>query len=487
MGAEQRQVRLGQRQLGRCCGEVRGQHVGVVGVHDGGLHRLPEQRVRMVHQIGVEGIVGGHEERERSRPCPARPACLLPQRGPRPGPAGEQHGVEAADVDAQLQGIGGGQAHQRALPERPLERSPFFGQITASVCRDRTVQRRRHHRQGAARCGGERLDACPRAREGHRLHAGADEVRQQVRCLARRASPHRGLAGAVRLRTGAGCGGCASRELGRLPEPEGHRLARRAVPLHRVDRHTDQAPGVGGRLAHGGRGEHECRLGAVAGRDSAQPAQQRGQVRPEDAAVHVALVDDDVAQGAQERRPPLVLGSREWWTRSGLVRTNWACSRIQRRSSWGVSPSYVAARSPGTAKAPSRATWSAASALVGDRYRAVAPRPDGARAPSTSAVSTGSRYPRLLPDAVPVDRTTWEPAWARSAASRWCDQSSPMPEPANAAYTAGSTHSGHAAVDAVRAGTSWTCSSRSARPPAARAASTEPGSNVPCRPGVHRW
>ena len=26
-------------------------------------------------------------------------------------------------------------------------------------------------------------------------------------------------------RTGAGCGGCASRELGRLPEPEGHRLA----------------------------------------------------------------------------------------------------------------------------------------------------------------------------------------------------------------------------------------------------------------------
>ena len=96
MGPNSGRSGLGQRQLRRGRGEVRGQHVGVVGVHDGGLHRLPEQRVRVVHQIGVEGIVGGHEERERRRPCPARPAGLLPQRGPRPGPAGEQHGVEAA-------------------------------------------------------------------------------------------------------------------------------------------------------------------------------------------------------------------------------------------------------------------------------------------------------------------------------------------------------------------------------------------------------
>ena len=70
---------------------------------------------------------------------------------------------------------------------------------------------------------------------------------------------------------------------------------------------------------------------------------------------------------------------------------------------------------------------------------------------------------------------TCRPACARSAASRWCDHSEATPAPANAAYTCGSTQSGHSTVRAGRAGTSWTCTSRSARRPAAGARGPPPG------------
>ena len=47
---------------------------------------------------------------------------------------------------------------------------------------------------------------------------------------------------------------------------------------------------------------------AVVGADPAQAPQDVGHVAAEDPAQHVQLVDDDVAQAAQERSPPLVVG-----------------------------------------------------------------------------------------------------------------------------------------------------------------------------------
>ena len=65
---------------------------------------------------------------------------------------------------------------------------------------------------------------------------------------------------------------------------------------------------MGGRFAHGRRGEDERRGRAVAGRDPPQPPEHRRDVRPEHPAVHVALVDDDVLERPQEPRPPLMAG-----------------------------------------------------------------------------------------------------------------------------------------------------------------------------------
>ena len=61
-------------------------------------------------------------------------------------------------------------------------------------------------------------------------------------------------------------------------------------------------------LGGGGGGQQEDRVGAVAGAQPAQPAQHLGDVGAEDAAVGVALVDDDVPQRAQEGGPAGVGG-----------------------------------------------------------------------------------------------------------------------------------------------------------------------------------
>ena len=75
----------------------------------------------MVDQVGVQRVVARHHHAERVAGAPAGAADLLPQRGAGAREAGEQHGVEAADVDAELERVGRGQAEQptrRAAPPR---------------------------------------------------------------------------------------------------------------------------------------------------------------------------------------------------------------------------------------------------------------------------------------------------------------------------------------------------------------------------------
>ena len=140
-----------------------------------------------------------------------------------------------------------------------------------------------------------------------------------------------------------------------------------------------------GRVRHGGRGEHQRRCGAVPRADPQQPPQQQGDVRAEHPAVGVALVDDDVAQPAQERRPAGVPGQH------GAVQHVRVAEHpagvpagpvalVER----GVAVAARPAARPGGRARRGRASWSAASALVGERYRAVA------RGSAASAVSTGS-------------------------------------------------------------------------------------------------
>ena len=112
--AEQRQVGLGQRVLLRRRAQVRAEDVGVGRVEDGRLDRPADQRLRVVDEVGVERVVAGDQHAERVLGAPPGPPDLLPQGGPGAGEAGDQHRVEAADVDAELERVGGGQPDQLA-------------------------------------------------------------------------------------------------------------------------------------------------------------------------------------------------------------------------------------------------------------------------------------------------------------------------------------------------------------------------------------
>ncbi len=149
---------------------------------------------------------------------------------------------------------------------------------------------------GQALLGDDRdqLGAAPRADEGHRADRLHGEVGEET--------------------GGLGGGGTADRRavlpvvLGqrRLPQGEDQFAPGRGVVVHRADRQPGQPSGRHRGFGGGGRGEQEDGVGAVAGAEAAQAADHLGDVRAEDPPVGVALVDDDVAQGAQEGGPARV-------------------------------------------------------------------------------------------------------------------------------------------------------------------------------------
>ncbi|NJP74042.1 flp pilus-assembly TadE/G-like family protein [Streptomyces sp. C1-2] len=295
-GAEEREVLLGQRQFGGGGAQVRGEDVGVVGVEDGGLDGLVEEGLGMVDEEGVQRVVAGDQHRQGALSGAARPARLLPERGPGARVAGDQHGVEAGDVDAQLQGGGGGEAEEFAGVQRAFQGAAFLGEVAAAVGGDTPGERAVDLGQPLLGDERDQLGTAPGADEGDRAHVLHDEVGQQIGGLGGGGAADGGALLAVQLG-----------ERG-LPEGEHQFTAGRGVVRH-LDHGQPGQPARGHRrVGGGGRGEQEDGGGAVAGAQPAQPPQHLGDVRAEDATVGVALVDDHVLQGAQEGGPARVGG-----------------------------------------------------------------------------------------------------------------------------------------------------------------------------------
>ena len=293
--AEQRQVGFGQGQLRGSAAQLRAENVGVARVQHGGLYRPAEDRLGVVHEIGVERIVAGHEHRQCALAGPAGAARLLPDRGHRARPAGEQHGVQPGDIDPELQRVGGRDPQQLAGLQPSLELASILGKVTAAVGRDPVRQLRYRFGEGPPSPQSHRLRAAPRADEGDRPSALDDQIGQQV--------------------GGLGSGGPADRYSllsaeaglqGRFPEGEHGRPAGRGIGGDRHHRMTDEPGGGHLRIADGGRRQDEHRVRSVPGADPPQPPQDVRDMRSEHAAVGMALVDHDEAQAAQ-KTPELVV------------------------------------------------------------------------------------------------------------------------------------------------------------------------------------
>ena len=274
------------------------QHVGVGGVEDGGLHRAPEQGRRVVDQVGVHRVVAGDHDHQRPLPASARAPGLLPERRHRPRETGLHHRVEPADVDAQLQGVGGGHSEQIAVVEAALDLAAVLGQVAGAVGLDAVADV-----AAAALCQAlphaqrDGLGRAPRPRERQRPGAVDEQVRHDVGGL-RHGGPAHGravLAGQVGQQAG-------------LPQGDGAFADRRAVVEHRLHGLADQPRGLRRRIGRRRGGEHHRRVRAVVAGHAQQAPQDQRDVGAEYPAVGVALVDDDVLQLPQHPRPPLVPG-----------------------------------------------------------------------------------------------------------------------------------------------------------------------------------
>ena len=337
------------------------EHVRVVGVEHGRLDRPAEQRLRVVDEVGVERVVAGDEHGERALPGPPGPAGLLPQRGPGAGPAGEQHGVQAGDVDARARA-----RWSTATPEQPprlqvgLQRAPLLGQVAAAVGRDPRRRARGRPRRAAAGWS---------ARPSRRRAATARRPASATPSTTRSASRSAASAVAVR-RTGAPCSPASSVSGGshsaNSSSPRAATRRRSTATTGRPVSRPADAAGSDDRR----RGEHERPASrAVARAHPPQPAQHRrrraSRRRRGSGGTRRRRRTAGRAGTAAQRGCP---GRIERCSMSGLVSTYDACWRTQSRASTGVSPSYVAARSRVDARAPRSArSWSAASALVGER------------------------------------------------------------------------------------------------------------------------
>ncbi len=205
--------------------------VGVVGVEDVGLDGLAEERLRVGDQVGVERVVAGDHHAEGVPGAATGPADLLPQCGAGAGEAREQDGVEAADVDAELERVGRGQAEQSPGTQRLLELATLLGEVAAAVGGDLVDERGIDLREQAPGGQGDGLGSAARPDEGEGAHPVDDQVGQQVGDLARGRAPRRRavLADAGHER--------------RLPQRQRHATARRPVVGDGGDLETGQPGG----------------------------------------------------------------------------------------------------------------------------------------------------------------------------------------------------------------------------------------------------
>jgi hypothetical protein len=124
--AEDLEVVGSQRQLLRRGTQLRPEHVRVFRVEDRSLHRAPEDRCRMSHQVGVQRVVPRDQQRHRVPTGPACASSLLPERRARTWPAREQYGVQPGNVDAQLESVRCRDSRELTALQHALEPPAFL-------------------------------------------------------------------------------------------------------------------------------------------------------------------------------------------------------------------------------------------------------------------------------------------------------------------------------------------------------------------------
>ena len=282
--AERRAVGVVDRRLERRSRDVAVEHARVRVVEDRRLDAAAEQRLGLAHEVLVERVLRGDEHREPVA-APARAAPLLAQARDRAREADGDRAVEQADVDAELERVGRRDAEQLALDEAPLDVASLLRRVAGAVRREPL---RRLRVDAVGRHAVDELGRLAALREADRAQVALHE-RWPAGARRRRA---RSRAGRARRRAARG-------STARSSAPRAALRRRRSTVALVAEQRVRELAGVRDRR----RREHELRLGAVDAGEPPQPAQDVGDVRAEDAAIDVRLVDRRRSGGCAARPP----------------------------------------------------------------------------------------------------------------------------------------------------------------------------------------
>ena len=268
-----------QRQFGGRTDQMPAHDIRIVGIDHGRLRAAPHQLLGVVDEKLVQGVLSSHQHHGRLASTASDPSTALPGGHHRSRVSHQKTQIEAADIDAQLQGTGGNHRQQLPGSQFGLDLPAFFGQKTGSVSTDAVGKR------AGAMLGPHRQQLDQLARLG--IDDGPNPARQ----------------GRLEQRQGSPQGPVGRIQQYQMP-------ATRPGPgfTDGLDRQSGQPAGQFVRIGNRGRGEHERGGACVVAADALQASENLGHVRPQDAAIGVDLVDHHEAQSAQQTGPAVVIG-----------------------------------------------------------------------------------------------------------------------------------------------------------------------------------
>ena len=268
---------VADRQLERGALQMIEQNLQIVRIDVRVFGRALEEIFGMLDDVLIERRARSHQHGQRCGLPAPRAAGPLP--GGRDGPriAGHHHGIQRADVDAQLQRIGRHHRAEFAVAQLAFDLAPFLGQIAAAVAAHTSRQLRieiilqiRQQNLGRQAAVGEHQRLLAAVEQ---LPRDAPRLVQISAADAQRAVHHR-----------------------RVVKHHEFLTRRRTVVVHQVERQTRKRFRQLLRIGDGRRAANELRRRSVKFANAFQAPQQIRQMAAVHAAIGVQLIDHDIAQ-----------------------------------------------------------------------------------------------------------------------------------------------------------------------------------------------
>jgi len=266
--------------------EVVDENFEIVGLNVGVLGRAAEEIIGMLDHKLIKGR-GGRDVDGASGPGAAAGATrALPSRGDGAGVAGHDGGVERANVDAELKGVGSDDAANFSFAQAALDGAAFAGKITAAIAAN-----------GGFLAGARGMSLLQIGEHQLSVQAGIGKHDRLQVVGQQFFGDATGFVDVTASNTEIAI------DNGRIIEDKDFFGRGRAVLIEDLNIRLGEAGGELAGIGDGGGATNKLRVGAVEAGDAAQAAKNVGEMTAQNAAVGVQLIENDVTEIFEEADP----------------------------------------------------------------------------------------------------------------------------------------------------------------------------------------